>query len=143
MLGRIKIKEKRRFTMITAYLAGISGYYEGEDIEVRYRIYDNQELVCKKSKLKEYKKPVVVGLFALTILLKELERYKDSEITIVINDPALNEQIKGTSTSKNKDVLKGTSIAREKIKEFRNTVTIKDVSNDKVELAKWNDILKP
>lgn len=129
--------------MITAYLTGISGYYEGEDIEVRYRIYDNDELVCKKSRLKEYKKPVVVGLFSLMTLLKELEKYRDSEITIVINDPALNEQIKGTSTSQNKEVIKAASMAREKIKGFRNTVIVKDISNDKVGLAKWNDILTP
>ncbi len=129
--------------MITAYMVGISGYYEGEDIEVRYVIYDNQELVCKESILKEYKKPAIVNLFSLITLLEELENYVDSEIVIVVNDPALIEQIKGTSTSKNKDVLKRASIAREKIKEFETSIVIKDISNDKLELAKWNDILQP
>lgn len=129
--------------MITAYVVGISGHYEGEDIEIRYSIYDNEEIVCKKSILKEYKKPAVVNLFVLIKLLEELEQYIDREIMIVMNDTAVNEQIRGTSTSKNKDVLKTASIAREKIKEFRNSVIIKDISNDQVELAKWNDILKP
>lgn len=129
--------------MITAYMVGISGYYEGEDIEIRYRIYDNEELVCEKSILKEYKKPAIVNLFSLITLLNELEKYTDREIVIVVNDAALIEQIRGTSTSKNKDVLKTASIARERIKEFRKPIVIKDISNDKVELAKWNDILKP
>ncbi|WP_053956401.1 hypothetical protein [Inediibacterium massiliense] len=129
--------------MITAYVVGISGYHEDEDIEIRYSIYDNQELVCKKSILKEYKKPAVVSLFALIEVLAELEKYEDQEITIVINDAALNEQIRGTSTSKNKYVLKTASMTREKIKEFKNPIIIKDVSNDRVERSKWNEILQP
>lgn len=129
--------------MITAYLVGISGYYEGEDIEIRYSLYDQREQLCKKSILKEYKKPAVVSLFALITLLEELERYIDSEITIVVNDAALNEQIKGTSTTRNKEVLKMARMAREKMKEFKNTLIVRDISNDRVELAKWNDILQP
>jgi hypothetical protein len=129
--------------MIRAYMVGISGHYEGEDIEIRYSIYDNEELVCRKSILKEYKKPAIVNLFSLIVLLKELEKYMDREIVIVVNDAALIEQIKGTSTSKNKDVLKTAGIAREKIKEFKNSIVIKDISNDKLELVKWDDILQP
>ncbi|WP_129598090.1 hypothetical protein [Anaerophilus nitritogenes] len=129
--------------MITAYVVGISGYHEDEDIEVRYSIYDNEELVCKKSILKEYKKPAVVSLFALMELLKELKQYRDHKIIVMINDAALNEQIRGTSTSKNKDVLKTASIVREKIEEFGNSMMIKDISNDKVERSKWDEILKP
>lgn len=129
--------------MITAYLAGISGYYEGEDIEIRYRIYQDEALVSKKTVLKEYKKPAIVSLFSLITLLKELEGYRGQEIIIVVNDAAINEQIKGTSTTKNKDVLKTASIAREKLKEFHNLVQIKDVSNDKAALAEWNEILQP
>lgn len=128
--------------MIKAYLTGISGHYEGEDIEVRYCIYDKDELVYKKSILEEYKKPAVVSLFALIMLLKELEKYVDREIVVMVNDAALIEQIKGTSTTKNKDVLKTARIAREKVKEFKNSVIIKDISNDKVEISKWNDLLQ-
>lgn len=79
---------------------------------------------------------------SLRKLLKELEQYLEREITIVVNNTALNEQIKGTSTTQNKDVIKTASIVREKIKEFRNLI-INDSSKDKVGLAKWNDILKP
>lgn len=129
--------------MITAYLAGISAHYEGEDIEIRYRIYDDKDLLCKNSILREYKKPVVVGLVSLMALLKELEEYMDKEITIVVNDPALNELIKGTSTTKNKNAIRLANMAKDKLKTFTNTVTINDISNNKLELAKWDDILKP
>jgi hypothetical protein len=127
--------------MITAYLVGISVYHEDEDIEIRYRIFENEQLICKKSVFKEYKKPLIVGQVALVALLKELEPYKDQEITIFINDPALNEQIKGTSTSKNKDVIKMTKYTKEKLNKFRGSIIIKDVSTNKEELDKWDDIL--
>ena len=128
--------------MIKAYLAGISSQYEGEDIEVRYRIYEDQELLCKESVMMEYKKPAVVGQVALVRLLKELEKYNGKEIVIIINDAALNEIIRGTSTTKNKDVLKMARDTREELIRFGNAV-IKDVSGDRVELAKWNKVLQP
>lgn len=128
--------------MITVYLTGISAYYEGEDIEIRYRIYNGEDLVLKESLLKDYKKPAVVGPFALLTVLKELEKYQDDEITIIVNDPALNELIRGTSTTKNAGVLKMVNMAKDRLNQFENSVKIKDISNDKMELAKWNDILK-
>ncbi|MCC5911054.1 MAG: hypothetical protein JJT76_11525 [Clostridiaceae bacterium] len=129
--------------MIKAYFVGISTHYEGEDIEVRYSIYEDQELVCKKSVLREYEKPAIVNQVALVALLKELEKYMDQEIVVIMNDAALNEQIRGTSQTKNKDVLKMLRFTKERISKFNNSITIKDVSNDKVELAKWNEVLKP
>lgn len=128
--------------MIKAYLLGISSQYEGEDIEVRYRIYEDQELLCKESIIMEYKKPAIVGQVALITLLKELEKYRDEEIVIIVNDTALCEVIRGTSTTKNKDVLKMATETREELLKFGNSV-IKDVSVDRVELAKWKEVLRP
>lgn len=127
--------------MITAYLAGISSCFEGEDIEIRYSIYDNEEQVCSESFFREYEKPAVVGLVALMDLLAELEKYEGGDITIVVNDAALNEQIKGTTTTKNGHVLKMSQKVREKIAGFKSAITIMDVSGDGKERAKWNDIL--
>ncbi len=129
--------------MIKAYLAGISTYYEGEDIEIRYRIYEGEKLVTKTSIFKEYKKPAVVTMFALRALLKELEKHKDNEITIIVNDTALKEQINETTKTKNRDVLKMASLVREELKKFNNSITIKDISENKEELVKWNDVLQP
>ncbi|SNT02497.1 hypothetical protein SAMN05446037_103414 [Anaerovirgula multivorans] len=129
--------------MIKAYVVGISTHYENEDIEIRYRIYKDQELVCEKSIFQEFKKPLVVSHVALLTLLKELEKYTEYEITIVINDAALNEQIRGTSKTKNKDVLKMANIVREELNKFKGSVTVKDVSGNPAELMEWNDILQP
>ncbi|GEM_PF-2750758 len=86
--------------MIKAYLVGISTQYENEDIQIRYRIYKDQELICEKLIFQGYKKPLVVSHVALLTLLKELKKYMKHEIIIVINDAALNEQIRGTSTTR-------------------------------------------
>lgn len=128
--------------MIKAYLLGISTLYEGEDIEVRYSIYEDQELLGKQSIMMEYMKPAIVGQVALRTVLKELEKYRGKEIVILVNDPALNEIIRGTSTTKNKDVLQMARETKEELVKFGNTV-IKDVSVDRVELARWNEVLQP
>lgn len=128
--------------MIKAYLAGISTLYEGEDVEVRYCIYKDDELLSKESVLMEYKKPAIVGQVALITLLKKLEKYIGQELIIIVNDAALCEIIKGTSTTKNKDVLKMAGKTREKLSSLGDPV-IKDVSGDSVELAKWNEVLQP
>ena len=127
--------------MIKAYLAGIPSLYEGEDIEIRYTIFEGEESLCKKSVRMEYAKPVIVGQVALMALLKELKPYADKEIVIIINDPALYEFMRGTSATKNKDVLK---IARQTKKEwvkFKNC-TLKNIGNNSVELSRWDEVLK-
>lgn len=128
--------------MIKAYLAGISSLYEGEDIEVRYRIYEDQELVCKESVMLEYKKPAIVGQVALITLLRKLKKYIEKEIVIIVNDPVLNQIIGGTSTTKNQDVQTMAKKTRERLNKFANCV-IKDISVDHIELAKWNEELRP
>ena len=126
--------------MIEAYLAGIASQYEGENIEVRYSVYEDQKLLCKESVMMEYKKPAIVGQIALITLLKKLKKYMGKEIVIIISDAALYEIVRGTSTTKNSDVLKMASQTRKEFTKFRNTL-IKDVSKEHVELMKWNEVL--
>lgn len=127
--------------MIKAYLVGITSQFEGEDIEVRYSIYKDQELLCKKSVMIGYKKPAIVGQVALLTLLKELKKYIDKKIVIIINDAALYEVIRGTSTTKNKDVLKKAVETRKAMDKFENAI-IKDVSGDHLELIEWDEELR-
>lgn len=127
--------------MLTAYLAAIPSTYEGEDIEIRYSIYEEQELLQKAAVAMEYKKPSIVGQVALLTLLKALEKkYPSTEVTIIINDPALYEFVRGTSTTKNKDVLKMGRETRKELNKHEN-VTVKDVHGDRTELAIWNKAL--
>ena len=126
--------------MIKAYLAGVESLYEGENIEVRYSIYEDQDLLSNDSIVMEYKKPAIVGQIALITLLKKLKKYMGKEIVIIINDAALYEVVKETSTTKNNDVLKMAIQTRKEFEMFRNT-EIKDVSKDKAELAKWKEAL--
>lgn len=127
--------------MITAYLVGITVFHEGENIEIRYAIFDEEKLLEKKSIFQSYRKPLVVNQVALVTLLKELEKYRDQEITIVINDAALYEQIRGTSMPKNAEVVKMANLSRSKLRKFGDGITIKNVSQDKEARDKWNEIL--
>lgn len=127
--------------MIKAYLAAISSEYEGEEIEVQYCIYEDKELLCKESVLMEYKKPAVVPQVALMTLLKELEKHIGKDIVIVVNDAALFEIVRGTSTTKNRDVLEMARETREELNKFGGCI-IKDVSSDHLELAKWKEVLQ-
>lgn len=127
--------------MIKAYLLGFSSQFEGEDIEVRYSIYEDDEILSKQSILMEYKKPAIVGQVALLTLLKEFEKYVDEEIVVIVNDPALYEVIRGTSTTNNRDVLNMAKETKKELDRFPNLV-IKNVGTDKVELAKWSKELQ-
>jgi hypothetical protein len=124
--------------MIKAYLTGIASLYEGENIEVRYTIYEDENLLSKDSIVMEYEKPAIVGQIALITLLRKLKKYMSKEIVVIINDAALYEVVRGTSTSKNNDVLKMAVQTRKELSVFPNLV-IKDVSNDKAELVKWKE----
>ncbi|MBM7615671.1 hypothetical protein [Alkaliphilus hydrothermalis] len=124
--------------MITAYLVGISTHYEGEDIEIRYRIYENDELVVEKSRLEEYVKPAIVNHTALMILFREFDKKKEEQIIVYMNDPAINDQIRGVTQTKNRDVLKASRITREALNKSSNSIMIKDVSKDKEALERWN-----
>lgn len=128
--------------MITAYVVGITSYYEGEDIEIRFHVFKDKELLFKEAFFKEYKKPLVVDHEALLDLLNRLEEFKGEEITVLINNTFLYEQIRGTSTIKNKDVLRMAIKVKEKLKKFGNSIMVKDVSNDKEGLKEWKEILE-
>lgn len=128
--------------MITAYLSGITTYFEGEDIEIRFKVFKDEELLFKEAFYKEYQKPFLVNHVALIELLKKLEEYKGEEITVVINDASLYEQIRGTSTLENKKAKRKMMEVEKKLKKFGNTIDVKDVSNNKVELKKWIEILE-
>ncbi len=128
--------------MIKAYVVGITNYYEGEDIEIRYSIYDGQKLLCKKSFFKEYKKPLIVNHEALLSLLREIKKYKGREIVILINDASLNEQIKGMSQTKKTEVLRMANRVQAELNKFGDSVVIEDVSNDSTKVKEWNELLR-
>lgn len=126
--------------MITAYLASIPSIYEGEDIEIRYSIFNEQTLLHKSTEFLEYRKPAIVGQIALLTLLKKLESYPEQEVLILINDPALYEFVRGTSTTKNKDVLKTGRETRKELNKYPN-VAIKDIHKDRALQEKWNNAI--
>lgn len=128
--------------MIKAYLVWISTPYEGEDMEVRYKVYKDDEIIIEHSSFEDYCKPSICGLVSIEKLLKALEDYKDEEIEIVINDGAIYEILKDTSMTKKREVINKGVETREKMKKF-SKLDIKNVSGDHEEMLKWNEILTP
>lgn len=128
--------------MIKAYLASISTQYEGEKIEVRYRIYDGDEQIVKKSVMINYIKPLLVGHAAMITLLRELEKMRDREIVIYINDGALYETINGTSGTKNYRLIEKAKDTRKEMRKFPNLEII-NVNGNHERLVEWDEILKP
>lgn len=127
--------------MIKAYLAWMSTGYEGEDVEIRYSIYKDEELLKKESMFIDYQKPVLAGQVAIKVLLDNLEDYKDEKITIIINDGALYEIIQGTSTSKNREFQNMGEETRNEIEKFED-IKVENVSGNHIDIENWNNILK-
>ncbi|MHC1723823.1 MAG: hypothetical protein AB9836_11555 [Aminipila sp.] len=127
--------------MIKAYLAAFPMLYEGEDIEVRYSIFEDDVLIKKESIFLAYMKPAVVGLSSVITLLRNLEQYKEKEITVVLNDASLYEVLKGASTTKNGDVIKMANQTKRQQAKFQNLFFI-NVTKDKNALARWKEILQ-
>lgn len=128
--------------MIKAYLTWIATPYEGEDMEIRYKVYKNEELIIKHSSFEDYTKPALSGLVSIEKLLKALEEYKDEELVIVINDGAIYEILMDTSMTRKREVINRGAETREKMENFSN-LTIENVSGDHQEMLKWNAILTP
>lgn len=126
--------------MIKAYLTSFPMLYEGEDIEVRYSIFEENVLKTKETVYLPYMKPAIVGLNSVLTLLQKLEENKDKEITVVINDASLYEVIKGSSTIKNGDVIKMASKLKRQQAKFMSLSFI-NVTKDKEALATWKEIL--
>lgn len=128
--------------MIKAYLAWISTGFEGEDFEVRYRIFKDDELIEKQSLTIGYRKPAILGQFSMMTLLRRLEIYEGEPVTIIINDGFLRDSLKGISGTKNQEVKE---MAKENRKTMKNFIdlTIHDVSGDHLQIKEWDEILKP
>jgi len=127
--------------MIKAYLDGIPSLYEGEDIEIRYTVYKDGEFLLKETRNLPYDKPAVVGQIALITLLRSIKEYKQEEIVVMVNNPALCEYIRGTSTNQSKDMQR---VARESKKELERFIKLelRDVSGDKKSRMNWGEELE-
>lgn len=128
--------------MIKAYLVGIGTPYENEDITVRYRVFKEESIILEKDLLMDYSKPLIVSHTALLTLMRDLEKLDENDILIIINDAALYEQIRGTSTTKNRDVLKMARIVKETLNKTKKTIKFKDVSGNQADFVEWNEKLK-
>lgn len=126
--------------MIKAYFVSISTQYEGEDFEIRYSVFNEEELIVKKKIFLDYQKPALVGHFGLITMLRDLEKYKKEEIILYINDGALFETINATSGTKNREVLEKAKETRREIKRF-DALEIVNITGDHKKIVEWDNVL--
>lgn len=124
--------------MIKSYLAAIPSLYEGEDIEIRYTIFQDDVLIKKEADYLGYEKPAVTGLICVLTLLRKLEKYKAQEIIIFINDSSLYELLIGRSTVKNGDVIKMAGKVKKQLEKFEN-LTFDNVYKNKAAMDVWKE----
>lgn len=127
--------------MIKAYLFAIPSLYEDECIEMGYSLFRDDVHIKAEAIQADYAKPAVVGLVSVLILLQKMEEYKAEEITVFINDPALYEIIKGTSTTQNWEIKKMATKTKKKLERFAN-VSFVNVTKNKEALAKWKSAVE-
>lgn len=124
--------------MFTIYLLTTPAYHEIEDMVFRYAIYDDQENLVKSGELEHaYRKPLLTGMYGIMEVLKAIPEYKRQAITFVVNDGALVEQVKGTTTTKNRDVLKVAHLTNKHMNKFSDTILIKSVAGDHEQMMEW------
>lgn len=126
--------------MIKAYVVGIESLYEGEDIEIRYRVYKDGDLLKEKAFYDNYTKPILVTQLAMLSVLRFLENYRGQEIELIINDGATYSLIEKTSSPKNLEAIKMAKTTRRKLKEFQNLSLI-NVSADYKQIEDWDNKL--
>lgn len=127
--------------MIKAYIVGISTYQEGEDIEIRYSIFKDGELLEQKKKFQGYRKAFLVTQFALLSLFKELKKYPNEDIKIIMFDSAVNELLRGTSTTKNAEAIRVARKVNEELRRFDKEIEIFDVTGNNDNILDWDKAL--
>lgn len=124
--------------MLSVYLVGIPTYHESDEVTVKYVVYnENNEKLKRDTRYTSYKKPVLVGMYALMMLLKEIKEYEKEDITVYVNDGALVEQVQRTTTTKNRDVLKVAELTRKHIRKFNPKLKLHSVAGNFEEMKDW------
>lgn len=131
--------------MLKAYVYGESAFIEGEDLHVRYIIFDEEgNTVLKDDTYIDYVKPYISDQAAILEMLSkmEVEGMNGAEIDIIINNAAVLELIRGTSTTKNKDAKNAAVNVVRKVGKLGITAEFTDVSGDYKEKCKWSEIIE-
>ncbi len=107
-----------------------------------YAIYENGEMIDRKVVYHEYRKPALVGMYSVMLLLKEIPELKSEPVEVIVNDGALIEQINGTTSTKNKDVLKVAELTRKQIAKYGDRISIHSVAGNYQAKLEWESKLQ-
>lgn len=123
------------------YVEGMPSYHEMDEMMFKYALYEDEELLETKTVYHDYRKPALTGLYSIILLMKEFPGLKSQELEVVVNDGALREQIKGTSTTKNRDIIKVAELCRKHLDKFGGKIKIHSVAGNHEGKLDWESRL--
>ena len=123
------------------YVEGLPSYHEMDEMVFKYVLYEDNELLEAKTVYHDYRKPALTGLYAVILLMKEFPKLKNQEVEIIMNEGALLEQIKGTSTTRNRDILKVADLCRRQMSKFGGKLKLVSVSGNHEGKVEWESRL--
>lgn len=129
--------------MISIYLESIPGFIEGEDVLVKYAIYNtDDELLQSKKFYIDSVIPLVSDHAAFLAMFKHLKVYNDQdEIIFFINNASLFEQLHGHSTIQRKEAIEYCEKILLAIQKFKPLFSVENVSTDYHAVLEWKKSL--
>lgn len=123
--------------MIRIYVEAIPAYHEADDMTFKYVVYEEETLVKVETTYHDYRKPALVGLYSIMLLIKSFPEYQNIEVEAIVNDGALIEQIKGTTTTKKKDIIKVAELTRAQLSKYGNKLKVLSVAGTHEKVVDW------
>lgn len=129
--------------MVSIYFESVPGFIEGEDILVKYAIYNEEdELIHSKQFSIDYVIPLISDHAALLAILKHLKKYNDEdEIVFFINNASLFAQLNGHSTIKKEKAIVYCDKIMASVSKLRPLISIEDVSPNHNAMLEWKKAL--
>jgi hypothetical protein len=124
------------------YALATPAYHEMDEMVFKYAVYEEEQLVKDFTLYHEYRKPALCGLYSIILLLKEIPQYKEEPVQVIVNDGALIEQINGTTTTKNNDILKVAELCRKHLYKYGNQLKVVSVAGNHDEKNAWEKHLE-
>lgn len=127
--------------MIKIYVLATPAYHEDEEMVFKFAVYKNEKFLKSKTIYHEYRKPVLTGLYSILILLKEFPEFRKDDVQVIVHEGAMIEQLKGTTTTKNGNILKVAELVQKHLGKYSNKIEIVSVAGNHQEKLEWERML--
>jgi len=129
--------------MISIYLESVPGFIEGEDVLVKYAIYNEDDSLIKSKKFYiDSVIPLISDHAAMLATFKQLKVYSDQdEIVFFINNASLFAQLNGHSTIQRPEAILYCDKLLLEVEKFKPLISVEDVSSEYHAVQEWKKAL--